>query len=863
MAPQTRSNTGSDDDNRESMRESIATMMREEMEKLMAEIRVVVVAATATGSGMVVTPQGKPQRGMQYHRVTKIEFPRFGGEYVRGWLFRCEQLFKVDNVPDEKKRFGIAYDDPLGEVKKLKQTESVQDYIDAFNKLLCRIDLSMEQSMSFFLAGLQHEIELDVRMLKPRTLVELYGLCKLEEARLGVVRHKQKMPMIPIPRFVNTHTNAITGPKPLALPTPNANWRNKASTSQNGPLRKRLNPKELEDKRAKGMCFYCDQKYAPGHKCSGQVYCLEVIVENTMKESKEEDQEECLDDSIPLEPGPELLGEINPQISLNAITGSSSFRTIRIIGWVGIHEPHILIDTCSTYNFLDVTTAKNIGCHIKPTCPLKVSIAGGRSLTSNNVCSNFTWSLQGENFTTSVMLLPLGGSEMVLGMQRLSSLGDINCNFRELRISFKYNNKIITLRGTQKGAEQWMEGKQGGKMLTSTFAQCCAMTVYPTTLLQLQGEEQHENKHSQSSFSSPIVMVKKKDGSWRMCIDYRQLNKNTIKDKFPIPLIEELIDELHGHVIGDQGVAIDPSKVTGMKNWPQPQYLKQLRGFLGLTEYYRRFVKGYAIISHPLTALFKKNVYKWSETTQQAFETLKLATSQTPLLKLPNFNEPFIVKTDASGIGIGVVLQQGGHPIAYMNRHFIIKTDHLSLKCLMDLRFTTPTQRKWIQKLMGYDYDIVYKKGSENIPADDLSRIANTSELLQLTCSIVSSELYARIKEGWTKDIDLKALIQRLRQDGSKDAELRQALFRHFHSEGQGRHSRIQATLKRLAAYMYWKKMSKEVKMFVRNCAVCQTFKPKLVPYPGLLQPLPIPNHIWSEISMDFIDSLPMSRDTQ
>ncbi|GJW59213.1 hypothetical protein Tco_0105944 [Tanacetum coccineum] len=137
------------------MRESIATMMREEMDKLLAEMRSADVVATANGSGMAVRPQGEAQRGMQYHRVTKIEFPRFGGEDVRGWLFRCEQFFKVDNVPDENKvnlisihfydlalmwhrqfvrfmgdqvawplyreailqRFGVPYDDPLGEVK--------------------------------------------------------------------------------------------------------------------------------------------------------------------------------------------------------------------------------------------------------------------------------------------------------------------------------------------------------------------------------------------------------------------------------------------------------------------------------------------------------------------------------------------------------------------------------------------------------------------------------------------------------------------------------------------------------------------------------------------------------------------------
>nr|GEX43961.1 hypothetical protein [Tanacetum cinerariifolium] len=359
MTPQTRSNTGSDDDNREAMRESIAIMMMEDMDKLLAKMRAADVAATASGSGMVVRPHGEPQRGMQYHRVTKIELPRFGGEDVGGWLFRCEQFFKVDNVPGENKRFGIAYDDPLGEIKKLRQTRSVKDYIDAFDKLLCREDLPMEQTMSFFMAGLQHEIELAVKMFKPKTLAELNRLCKLEDTRLGS--------------------------------------------------------------------------------------------EATM--------------------------EISLQISLNAIIGVTNYKTMRVMGWVGKHELYFLINTCSTHNFLDVTTAKNIGCHIKKTFLMKVAIAMSKSLISSTMYSNFTWSLQGEKFTTSAMLLPLGGCEMVLGKEWLSTLGDTSCNFKDLRMSFRYNNKVLTLKGTQKATIQWMEGKQGAKMLESNSMQCCSMYV--------------------------------------------------------------------------------------------------------------------------------------------------------------------------------------------------------------------------------------------------------------------------------------------------------------------------------------------------------------------------------------------------
>eukprot|EP00253_Pinus_taeda_P001957 PITA_01957 len=209
-------------------------------------------------------------------------------------------------------------------------------------------------------------------------------------------------------------------------------------------------------------------------------------------------------------------------------------------------------------------------------------------------------------------------------------------------------------------------------------------------------------KASQSSFSAAVVLVHKKDGSWCMCLDYRELNKLTIKDKFPIPVIDELLDELHGSIYFTkldlclgyhqirmktedvpkaafrtheghyeflvmpfgltnapatfQGVKVDPRKIKAIKEWKIPTSIKNLQEFLGLTGYYRKFVKNYGRIVAPLTKLLKKDAFSWTPEAMKAFEYLKEAMCQASVLATLNFTKTFIVECDALGNGNGVVL---------------------------------------------------------------------------------------------------------------------------------------------------------------------------------------------------------------
>ena len=171
--------------------------------------------------------------------------------------------------------------------------------------------------------------------------------------------------------------------------------------------------------------------------------------------------------------------------------------------------------------------------------------------------------------------------------------------------------------------------------------------------------------------------------------------------------------------------------------------MTELRAFLGLTGYYRRLVKNYGILAHPLTQLLKKKIFQWSPIAQQVFDNLKQAMSTTPVLALPNFSQPFTLEIDACDTGIGTGLSQNGQPIAFLSKalgqthqtlsiyekeflalimaverwrsylqiqEFLIKTDHKSLSYLTEPNLHIEMQRKAMSRLMGLKFKIIYRQ---------------------------------------------------------------------------------------------------------------------------------------------------------
>lgn len=172
--------------------------------------------------------------------------------------------------------------------------------------------------------------------------------------------------------------------------------------------------------------------------------------------------------------------------------------------------------------------------------------------------------------------------------------------------------------------------------------------------------------------------------------------------------------EYLGHVISKDGVAADPNKVTSVKNWPLPHNVKGVRGFLGLTVYYRKFIRGYGKIAKPLTDLTKKDGFSWTQEATETFELLKKALITAPVLALPGFNQIFEIESDASGRGLGAILMQRGRSLTYYSKALSPKNLIKSIY-EKELMVVALAIQHWRQYLMGANLWFILTKRASNI----------------------------------------------------------------------------------------------------------------------------------------------------
>ncbi|GJT30115.1 putative nucleotidyltransferase, ribonuclease H [Tanacetum coccineum] len=421
---------------------------------------------------------------------------------------------------------------------------------------------------------------------------------------------------------------------------------------------------------------------------------------------------------------------------------------------------------------------------------------------------------------------------------------------------------------------------------------------------------------SVSPWGAPVLFVKKKDGSMRLCIDYRELNKITIRNRYPLPRIDDLFDQLQGakhfskidlrsgyhqlrvkeqdisktafrtryghyeflvmpfgltnapavfmdlmnrvfhefldkfvivfiddilvfskskeeheehlrtvlqilrqeklyakfskcefwlskvaflgHIVSAEGITMDPAKVEAITKWPRPTSVTEVRSFLGLAGYYRRFVEGFSRLALPLTKLMRKGEkFVWNEEREKSFEELKQRLVSSPILTLPSGSGGFQIYSDASKKGLGCVLMQHGKVIAYASRqlkpyevnypthdlelaavvfalkiwrHYLygescdIFTDHKSLKYIFTQRELNMRQRRWLELLKDYDTNIQYHPGKANVVADALSRKSGMIAGIKVEEGIIRDLERLDIELSQKDDGEIWAIIQNIDQ---------------------------------------------------------------------------------------------------
>ena len=269
--------------------------------------------------------------------------------------------------------------------------------------------------------------------------------------------------------------------------------------------------------------------------------------------------------------------------------------------------------------------------------------------------------------------------------------------------------------------------------------------------------------------------------------------------------------ELHylGHIISREGVRVDDAKIEVIKKWPKPQKVKDVRSFLGLASYYRRFIKKFAHIADPLTSLMRNDVkWQWGKEQNEAFEILKSRLISAPILQCPDFDKEFIVQMDASLTSLGAVLcqlddEKKEHPIAYASRsmskternygmpekeclavmwatkkfrpyiygrHFTLHTDNKALSQVVKLDAPEGKMARWQLKLRSMDFSVVHKKREFNTNADALTRLNVDETTGTVTCAPVLIDPDSR-NQPRNVEIDL-SVMRTMRDEQRKDPYL-------------------------------------------------------------------------------------------
>ncbi|XP_052723098.1 uncharacterized protein LOC128193518 [Vigna angularis] len=328
-----------------------------------------------------------------------------------------------------------------------------------------------------------------------------------------------------------------------------------------------------------------------------------------------------------------------------------------------------------------------------------------------------------------------------------------------------------------------------------------------------------------------------------------------------------------GHVVSAEGISVDPSKVRAVLDWKSPRSVTKVRSFVGLAGYYRRFIEGFAKIVAPLTQLTRKDQpFAWTDLCEERFQELKVKLTSAPVLILPDTSKPFEVYCDASHQGLGCVLMQDRRAVAYASRQ---------LKKELNMR-----QRRWLEFLKDYEFELLYHPGKANVVADALSRKSVHVSLMMVKelhlvesfrdlrlqfelepnnikcCNLrISSTVFDRIWMKQREDEELVKILSALGTDQAKhfnvgtdgllrymdrtcvpnDGELKRIILEEAHHSRLSIHPGMTKMYKDLRQSFWWSGMKNDVSRFVASCLTCQRAKAEHQRPGGLLQQLEIP----------------------
>ena len=365
--------------------------------------------------------------------------------------------------------------------------------------------------------------------------------------------------------------------------------------------------------------------------------------------------------------------------------------------------------------------------------------------------------------------------------------------------------------------------------------------------------------------------------------------------------------EFLGLIVEDGCIRPDPRKVQAVVDWPQPSTRRQLQGFLGFANFYRRFIQNYSRIAAPLTHLTStQRPFIWTPSAEAAFSALKKHFATAPVLLHPDPSRPFIVEVDASEVGVGAVLSQRSakdqklHPCAFFSRRFssaeenydignrellavvaafeewrhwlegveeptVVWSDHKNLTFIRAAKRLNSRQARWAQFLDRFNYTLTYRPGSSNTKADALSRLHAPERSSSEPEPIVPA---SRIIGVVTMNIEAEVRRAQRADPGTGDCPphrlfipqaVRSQVLLWGHTSKFACHPGFQRTLTFLGRRFWWPSMRADVREFVAACATCSRAKASHQPPAGLLRPLPVPSRPWSHIALDFVSGFPPS----